>query len=77
MNKSINRILLLTKRNIKEILRDLEFASGVFDYTLTPDRCTFLKNYITLQWPFMSFLCYDGCYINFGLGRYLTSWKRP
>ncbi len=32
---------------IKDILRDLEFASGVFDYTITPDRCTFLKDYIT------------------------------
>ena len=35
------------KDEIKEILRDLEFASGVFDYTITPDRCTFLKDYIT------------------------------
>ena len=35
------------KDDIKEILRDLEFASGVFDYTITPDRCTFLKDYIT------------------------------
>ena len=32
---------------IKEILKDLEFCSGVFDYTITPDRCTFLKYYIT------------------------------
>lgn len=35
------------KDEIKEILRDLEFASGVFDYTITPDRCTFLQDYIT------------------------------
>ena len=34
------------ENEIKEILRDLEFASGVFDYTITPDRCTFLKDYI-------------------------------
>lgn len=33
--------------DIKQILRDLEFASGVFDYTITPNRCTFLKDYIT------------------------------
>lgn len=35
------------KDDIKQILRDLEFASGVFDYTITPNRCTFLKDYIT------------------------------
>ena len=35
------------KNDIKEILKDLEFASGIFDYTITPDRCTFLKDYIT------------------------------
>lgn len=34
------------KDEIKEILRDLEFCSDIFDYTITPDRCTFLKNYI-------------------------------
>lgn len=33
--------------DIKQILRDLEFASGVFDYTITPNRCSFLKDYIT------------------------------
>lgn len=32
---------------IKEILKDLEYASGVFDYTITPDKCTLLLDYIT------------------------------
>lgn len=32
---------------IKGILKDLEYASGVFDYTITPDRCTLLLDYIT------------------------------
>lgn len=35
------------KDDIKEIMRDLEFCSDTFDYTITPGRCTFLKNYIT------------------------------
>lgn len=32
---------------LKEILKDLEYASGVFDYIITPDRCTLLLDYIT------------------------------
>ena len=32
---------------LKGILKDLERASGVFDYIITPDSCTLLLDYIT------------------------------
>lgn len=32
---------------LKGILKDLECASGVFDYIITPDSCTLLLDYIT------------------------------
>lgn len=32
---------------IKEILKDLDTCRKIFDYTITPDRCEYLYNYIT------------------------------
>ena len=59
MEDNNNTASKLMNDDIKEILRDLEFASGIFDYTITPDRCTFLKDYITSLQQKLENKCWD------------------